>query len=302
MAAAIHRSMSALPGRPISAPDLQSHLLQHDARIRPRYVVHELVGEGGMAQVFRAEDREHGWPVALKVMRLYDNASSVRELALLEAHALSLAAQPGVVALHGYGETADGRPYLALEWLTGTTLLHALRVQGALPPSVVRDVMEELLAILAQVHERGVIHSDLKPENIVLEPRRGGAPRLTLIDFGVASLRDLPLDTSSAGTPGYIAPEVFRGEPPTPASDVYAAGALLFELLTGHPAFDEVSLGALFDHQLHAPPPRAHPYCPLVRASLDDVLARALAPDPLARYADATELADAMTAALGLPA
>lgn len=290
-----------------SIPAWQADLayLQCDGRLRRRYVIRTFAGAGGMAQVYRAETRDRGTPVALKVLSPgMADAAFGRELMRQEAYALAVSAVPGVVELREYGETSDGRPYLALEWLEGRNLRDELVVHGALPLPRVAELMDELLVALAEIHARGVVHGDVKPENLVLEPRRAGPPRLTLIDFGVARVSDGPqLDPSRGvcGTPGYMAPELMHGAPPSPASDLYAAGATLIELLTGQPAFEGGSASAVTRAQLTEPPPSACRVRRGLRPTIDAVVSRALATEPAERFASASEMADALTAALRLP-
>jgi serine/threonine protein kinase len=148
-----------------------------------------------------------------------------------------------------------------------------------------------------------VVHADLKPENIMLCTERDGREQLRLVDFGVSSVHDQPFATVGevCGTPGYLAPEVMAGALPTPSSDLYAAGIILFELLTGCAPFVGTSLEELVRQQVVRALPRPSDYRRGEAAYFDCVVARALDADPLRRFATATQLAAAFQEALDLP-
>ena len=202
-----------------------------------RYRLGECVGEGGMARVYRAEDTMLGRTVAIKLIRPgIDGDSSER--ARSEMTVLASLNHPSLVTLFD-ARLVPGQPeYLAMEFVDGPTLGARLTAGGALRPDVVGHLGTELAEALHVVHQAGVVHRDIKPSNVLpsLPQIPGARPRAKLADFGIAYL----LDTSRITTPGlvigtvaYLAPEQLRGDPPTPAADIYSLGLVLLEALTG---------------------------------------------------------------------
>lgn len=260
-----------------------------------RYQIEKIVAEGGMGRVYKARRKADGKPVAIKVLhQALEHDQRFRSLMDREAQALEAAAHPCVVGLLDKGEV-DGLPYLVLEWLEGRTLRQVIEEDG--PPSMARmwRIMDGLLAALQWVHTRGVVHADLKPENVIIT--KGG--RVVLIDFGVASVGRLApaWPGEVCGTPGYLAPEALTGAPPPTSADVYAAGAILFELLTGQAPFAG-SVTEIIHQQLGQAPPRASSLRNLGPHAVDHVVERALARRPQDRYASAFELRGALALAL----
>jgi serine/threonine-protein kinase len=274
-----------------------------DPRIVERYHVVRLVGEGGMGRVFDARRLADGRRVAIKVLhRSLADCERSRQLMLREAHALAVAAHPLVVEFLQYGETSDGLPFLALEWLEGRSMHRAIVDEGPLAMPRVHRLFSRLLDALEVIHGRGIVHADLKPENCMLVTGKDGREDLRLVDFGVCSIgpEQCAPPGEVHGTPGYLAPEVLMGGPPSPQSDLYAAGIILFELLTGCAPFVASSLLDLVRQQMHQKPPLPSAFRPGVTQALDSVVARALAVDAARRYQSAEELRDAFRAAISL--
>jgi eukaryotic-like serine/threonine-protein kinase len=199
-----------------------------------RYQLGPILGSGGMGLVRRASDGVLEREVAVKL--LADNLAAdpdARERFLREARAAARITDPHVVAVYDVGEEA-GRPYLVMELVDGPSLADVLRSDGPLPPAAVLDIAAGALAGLVRAHAAGLLHRDVKPGNLLRSP--DGRVRLT--DFGVAEAADAPGLTNTGfviGTKDYLAPERRRGEPASPASDLYALGVTLAELSTGRP-------------------------------------------------------------------
>ena len=226
-----------------------------------RYRVIEQIGEGGMGRVLLASDDTLRRKVALKTMKRTDKSS--RRRFLREARAAARVSHPNVCPIFEVGEEGR-RPFLAMELLPGETLAARLR-RGPLPLTEAMDLAQDLLAALGALHDAGIVHRDVKPSNLFLTPHGG-----KLLDFGLA--RELPGDVARAlatatdltrpgliiGTPGYMAPEQILGQPVDPRADLFAAGAILFEALTGQRPFQGENVvqalsGTLYDE---APLPR----------------------------------------------
>jgi hypothetical protein len=248
-----------------------------------RYRLGECVGEGGMARVYRAEDVLLGRTVAIKLIRPGIDGSS-SERARSEMTVLASLNHPSLVTLFD-ARLVPGQPeYLAMEFVDGPTLGARLSSGGALRPDVVGHLGAELAEALHVVHRAGVVHRDIKPSNVLLSPPQipGTRPRAKLADFGIAYLLDTSRITSPGlviGTVAYLAPEQLRGDPPTPAADIYSLGLVLLEALTGervHPQGGGMAAAlARLEEQ------------PDIPASLGgawtDLLTRMLHPDPSRR-------------------
>lgn len=201
-----------------------------------RYVLAERIGAGGMGRVFRARDEVLRRDVAVKIFFAdrTDEAESLRRMA--EARALAALDHPSLVTLYDARLDTGDHVYLVMELIDGPSLQRRIE-RGALAPADVAGIVADLAAALAVVHEAGIVHRDIKPSNVLLRPVRGTdrGVEAVLADFGVAHLVDATRLTTPGtviGTAAYLAPEQVRGEPPQPASDVYALGLLAIEALT----------------------------------------------------------------------
>ncbi|MBX7197695.1 MAG: protein kinase, partial [Sandaracinaceae bacterium] len=266
-----------------------------------RYEIVERLGEGGMGRVYRAIQRGLDRPVALKVIapeRAHAPELSARFVA--EARALSKLNHPNIVRVLDFGRAtvADGElMFLAMELLSGEDLRAAMHPGELLPVVACADIVVQVLAALAEVHHAGIAHRDIKPDNIRLTSRRDGRHRVKLIDFGVARHAEGSKVTRSGfvvGTPEYMAPEAAMGVAEGPESDLYAAGVVLFELLTGRPLFEGTPVEVL-RKQISAPrpDPRSVSKRPLPDA-LAEVCARAIAIEPERRFPTAHAFAQAL--------
>jgi eukaryotic-like serine/threonine-protein kinase len=270
------------------APDLAGSALDG------RYELLGVLGEGSFGRVYRGRDLRLGRVVAVKVIKpWWAEDDAWVERFEREARLLARVSDPGVVRIYDFGEAEEG-PYYVTELVEGQSLADRLR-DGPLPAEEARDIAAQLCAALAGAHRVGVVHCDVKPANVLL----GEDGRVRVGDFGVARVAEgtsQPLSATVAGTPRYMSPEQARGLPTSAATDVYSAGVVLYEMLTGEPPFTEGSVVELGLRHLQDPPP---PLPATVPAQLRAVVERAMAKRPGARYADGGEMEQALSAARG---
>jgi serine/threonine protein kinase len=269
-----------------------------------RYEVIRLLGQGGMGRVLLARDTVLGRHVAIKIVRDDLGLPPESRDALFarmrqEARAAAAIEHPHLVTLHDMGEEPDVGLYLVFEYLTGPTLREQ-SAQGPLDVAIVATMARELGDALTTAHDAGVIHRDVKPENVILSPR--GAK---LTDFGLARLGDSTLTTAGSvlGTPAYSAPEALALGTFSPASDQFSLAATVFEAICTHRAFpgdDALTIAARIATEPAPPLPlfRSAAADPRLVSRLDAVLTRALAKDPAARYPSCRAFGDALAAAI----
>ncbi len=268
-----------------------------------KYRLGELLGLGGMGVVHRAEHISLGRPVAVKFLHhlLASDAAAVARFRN-EASATARLTHPNVVSVLDYREDDDGTPFLVMEYVDGRSL-RAIVADGAVDVGRTLKIGVQILAALRAAHSARVVHGDVKSANVLVEQRRDGE-RVKLVDFGLARV-GRPVDeivdaddTAFAGTPGYLAPEVILGGAPTPASDLYSVGIVLYELLTGQNPFGDGQSVDILRRSLGdvpIPPTVRFPERAVPRA-LEDVIARALDKDPRRRHRDALSFATALAA------
>jgi serine/threonine protein kinase len=272
-----------------------------DSRVGTRfgpYRLNRLIGAGGFGDVYEAEDTVKDRIVALKLLKEGLSKDDVfRKRMQREAHAAGRLQEPHVVPIHDYGEI-DGLLYVDMRLIDGVDL-HSVLSDGPLTPARSVAIVRQVAAALDAAHEVGVMHRDVKPENILIT-RDDFA---YLVDFGLATAASderLTQMGTMIGTFTYMAPERFRNKEMTNRSDIYSLGCVLHECLTGSRPYKADSLGSMITAHLTAPIPRPSQISPSVPIGLDQVIARGMAKQPEDRYATAGDLAaaahDALTA------
>lgn len=266
-----------------------------------RYEIRRTLGNGAMGVVFEAWDPAHARRVALKTMHRAAPGADEGDGTLLdrfrrEAQTAGQLAHPNIVAAYEYGEDADsGRAFIAMEYVEGEELKRAFDREARFPLPDVERIMTQLLAALEQAHAHGVVHRDVKPANVFMLP--DGSVKIG--DFGIARIDSSELTQigSVLGTPSYMSPEQFMGQPVDGRSDLFAAGVILYQLLTGEKPFTG-KLAAIMQQVLkdQPRPPSAHD--PRLPAAFDALLAKALAKRPADRFQNAPAFAAAVRAAV----
>jgi len=264
-----------------------------------RYEVKELLGAGGMGVVYRAFDRELGEPVAIKTLRpeLMAGDSVALERFKQEIRLARKISHRHVVRTYDLGEV-NGMYYLTMEYVEGTSLKQLITSRGKLPVAVALTIGKQLCRALEVAHEQGVIHRDIKPQNIVVEPNGF----VKVMDFGIARLvhaqqgEGLTQEGASIGTPDYMSPEQLSGMELDARSDLYAAGVVLFECVTARLPFEADTPWTLIAKRLEEAPPDPRTLNAEVTEPLASVILKAMARAPGDRYASAGAMHDALAA------
>ncbi len=260
------------------------------AALDDRYELIELVGAGGMAEVWRARDTRLDRDVAVKVIpgAAARDPSRARRITR-EAKAMAALSHPNVLAVYDYGEDAVGEPYIVTEFVDGPDLRAYLTEHGPLPAARVVGIMQGVLSGVQVAHDAGIVHGDLKPANVLMS---ADGPKVG--DFGVARVLEQETGTTTvAATPACAAPEVLKGERSTAASDVYSAGCVAFQLLTGRTPYDGSNGWEIASKHIQEPAPHVREFVD-VPPALDAAIHRAMAKEPERRFASATEFAGAL--------
>ncbi|MCG8421152.1 MAG: serine/threonine protein kinase [Proteobacteria bacterium] len=267
------------------------------------YLLEEFVARGGFGSVWRARHSETGEGAAVKV--LHEELLSSPQVVLRfqrEIQAIASLCHPSVVKLYQWDELPDGRPYFAMEFVTGCDLAEYIQTRGTLSPDEALSILEPLSDALELAHERGMIHRDVKASNVMLS-EQDGAPRVVLLDFGIAKLLGVAgpqLTTSrcAIGTPSCMAPEQMIGKPVDARVDVYALGALTYQMLTGElPFANAPAIIAEYLHQ-HGPRPRPSDRAN-VSSAVDRVIMKAMSKNRDDRYSTVAAFVNAFRRAVG---
>lgn len=269
--------------------------------LEQKYRIVELIGTGGMAQVYRAVDESTRRSVAIKVLKaeFRDNAEFLRRFER-EARAVLHLSHDNIVRAYGVGEY-DGMPYIVLEYVEGRTLKEILQERGAMPQRTAINICSQILDALATAHAAGIIHRDVKPQNVIITPE--GKAKLT--DFGIA--RDAQATTVTfagstvLGSAHYLSPEQAKGKPVTEESDLYSAGVMLYEMLAGDVPFRSDSTVSVALKQINEAPLPPIELNPRIFPSVNEVVLCALEKDPAARFPSAEKMQLALRRALKNP-
>lgn len=274
--------------------------------IADRYLILAVIGEGGMGRVYLAEHVKMNRQCAVKVMNpslLHDDDSHQR-FAREASNAASIL-HPNVAAVFDYGE-ADKLVYLVMEYVDGESISTIVARDGALDPRRAIDIARQVADGLHAAHELGIVHRDLKPDNIIVTRNKSGKEIPKVVDFGIAKAitdsREDGLTQSGLviGTPEYMSPEQLLGDPVDARSDIYSVGCILYQMLTGRPAFAAESREQMIRRRLHEAPPHIRDTMPELPRRLDTTIVHMLARSPKDRMHTAAEARDALDPALVL--
>jgi len=258
-----------------------------------KYRILELVGEGAMGVVYRAQDSVLDRAVAIKVMNdSIARQDDLRKRFLHEAQAAGSLQHPNVVCIYDLGE-ADGHLFIAMEFVQGVDLEHLIESGKPLSLQERLDIIIDVLTGLAFAHKRGIVHRDIKPANI----RVGEDGRAKIMDFGVAHLASSSMTSTGSilGTPTYMAPEQITEGKTSAATDIFATGGVLYQILTQMKPFDAPTLQNLFFKIITEKPRPVSELVPGLPPALDRIVLKAMAKDPSERYASALEMANDLT-------
>jgi serine/threonine-protein kinase len=267
--------------------------------IAGRYRLEARIGEGGMGVVYRARHVLIDRVVAVKLIRPdLRGETHLRAWMLREARAANRVDHAHIIDIHDIGETDEGELYLVMEYLVGTPLSAEI-ARGQMPMQRAVDILEQMGAALARAHDLGVVHRDLKSDNILLTARGGRKDFVKILDFGLAALAHDPrLAPKGAvfGTPEYMSPEQARGEQAGPQSDLYALGVLFFEMLTGQLPFRSSDRDTLLEMQRTSPAPRPTATRKDCHPVAEQIVMRLLEKDARRRYRDGHHLLEELKA------
>ncbi|HMF87711.1 MAG TPA: serine/threonine-protein kinase, partial [Gemmatimonadaceae bacterium] len=258
-----------------------------------KYRIIELVGEGAMGVVYRAQDSVLERTVAIKVMNeSIARQEDLRKRFLHEAQAAGSLQHPNVVCIYDLGEV-DGHLFIAMEFVQGVDLERLIELGEPLSLQARLDIIIDVLTGLAYAHKRGIVHRDIKPANI----RVADDGRAKIMDFGVAHLASSSMTSTGSilGTPSYMAPEQITEGKTSPATDIFAVGGVLYQILAQMKPFDAPTLQNLFFKIITEHPRPVTELMPGLPPALDRIVRKAMAKEPAQRYASALDMANDLT-------
>jgi serine/threonine-protein kinase len=262
------------------------------AALAERFLLEHQLGRGAMATVYLARELRHDRPVALKVLHAELAPTIASGRFLREIHVAGRVQHPHIIPMLDSGE-AQGRLWYTMPYIRGESLRALLEREGALPIEIAVELARQIALALDYAHREGVIHRDLKPENILLSD---GQPLIA--DFGLAKALEssdrLTAGGVAVGTAAYMSPEQASGGEVDGRADLYSLGCVLFEMLGGEPPFTGTTAQAIIARRFGVPPPSVRELRAEVSAALDGVIRRTLALDPMERFANGTDLAQAL--------
>ncbi len=264
--------------------------------IAGRYRIQSVLGVGGHAAVYLAQQEGLQRQVAIKVL----NTADAPKLDVLmkrfeqEARLISQLRDPHTITMYDFGQTPEGMLYMVQEYVEGEDLAHLFKREGQLEPERVVKIVQQLLSSLQEAHALGVLHRDIKPQNIMVYTHVGRRDQIKLLDFGIAKMageagQDWTAEGSLVGTPRYIAPERIRGKKLSPSSDIYAVGLVAYELLTGRRVMEGKKGIAALQAQLSDPSTKLSPSLPIPGA-LRAIVNRMMEKEVPRRYSNAEEV------------
>lgn len=264
--------------------------MTENALLNDRYQLQEELGSGGMANVYLARDVVLDRPVAIKVLRReYSTNENFQKQFWLEARSAANLSHPNIVTVHDFG-SADELLYIVMEHIPGKDLKQLVRDRGRFPYEQGIPLMIQACAGVGYAHRAGLVHCDIKPHNMLVSKDM----RLKVTDFGIAralaTIKPGERNDVVWGSPLYFAPEQAAGEGPTPASDVYSLGVVLYEILTGTPPFTAHSADELARLHISARPLPLSEYVPDVPPALEEIVMKVLSKEPAMRYRTADQL------------
>ena len=254
-----------------------------------RYEVVQHIGQGGMADVFLAIDTILNRHVAIKILRSDQSTDAISILRFeREAQAATTLAHPNIVEIYDVGEYKNHH-YIVMEYVAGKTLKKVIRDRAPLLNLEAVDTMKQLTSAVAEAHKRGIIHRDIKPQNVIV--KSDGS--LKILDFGIATAKgsaQLTQANNVMGSVHYLAPELAKGEPASPQSDIYALGIVFYEMLTGDVPFKADQAVQIALQHMREPMPSVRKANPNVPQSVENIIIRATAKNPKLRYQSCDEM------------
>ncbi|MDF1514088.1 MAG: protein kinase [Anaerolineae bacterium] len=262
--------------------------------LNQRYRLVELIGTGGMATVYRGMDLLLQRPVAVKFLRdPYSSDPEFHKRFLAEAQAAAKLDHTNIVHIYDVGEDEQGRPYIVMEYIEGQELKELIRQSGPLPVNQALVIARQICAGVGHAHRAGIVHCDLKPQNILVSDE--GVVKVA--DFGIARALHHDSDQTDAepsdivwGSPHYLAPELATGQPPLPASDVYSIGVMLYEMLTGVPPFHDADPHRLALMHVEEQPVPVTALNPRIPPNVEKIVTKLLEKEPVNRFRNADQV------------